>query len=105
MNRRSPNPISRAAPASADVGQGHHTRTRDLYYTRPARASPLTRRPHPCRALVEAAVHANRPNAPDLELYQAVRDRRDTTVARLSVARKIGKRAYHVLRELELAAA
>ena len=55
-------------------------------------------------ALVEAAVHANRPNAPDLELYQAVRDRRDTTVARLSVARKIGKRAYHVLRELELAA-
>jgi transposase len=56
-------------------------------------------------ALVEAAVHANRPNAPDLELYEAVRDRRDTTVARLSVARKIGKRAYHVLRELELAAA
>jgi len=43
-------------------------------------------------ALVEAAVHANRPNAPDLELDQAVRDRRDTTVARLSV-------------ELELAAA
>ena len=56
------------------------------------------------QALVEAAVHANRRNAPDLELYEAVRDRRDTTVARLSVARKIGKRAYHVLRELELAA-
>jgi transposase len=56
-------------------------------------------------ALTEAAVHANRRNAPDLELYEAVRDRRDTTVARLSVARKIGKRAYHVLRELELAAA
>jgi transposase len=55
-------------------------------------------------ALVEAAVHANRPKAADLELYEQVRDRRDTTVARLSVARKIGKRAYHVLRELELAA-
>jgi hypothetical protein len=31
--------------------------------------------------------------------------RRDTTVARLTVARKIGKRAFHVLRELELASA
>src|SRR2546428_127068 len=31
MNRRSPDPISCAAPASADVGQGHPTRTRDLY--------------------------------------------------------------------------
>jgi hypothetical protein len=34
-----------------------------------------------------------------------VRERRNATVARLTVARKIGKRAYHVLRELELAAA
>jgi transposase len=56
-------------------------------------------------ALVEAAVHANQRNAPDVTHYRAVRDRRDTTVARLSVARKIGKRVYHTLRELELAAA
>ncbi len=61
--------------------------------------------PHLRWALVEVAVHANRDGAPDAELYRTVRDRRDATVARLSVARKIGKRAYHALRELELAAA
>jgi len=59
--------------------------------------------PHPRWALVEAAVHAHRTSAPDLALYRATRERRDTTVARLTVARKIGKRAYHALRELELA--
>jgi hypothetical protein len=41
-------------------------------------------------------------SAPDLALYRATRERRDTTVARLTVARKIGKRAFHALRELEL---
>jgi transposase len=61
--------------------------------------------PHLRWALVEAAVHANRRRAPDLAHYQAVRERRDTTVARLSVARKIGKRVHHTLREVELAAA
>lgn len=61
--------------------------------------------PHPRWALVEVAVHASRESAPDVELYRAVRERRDATVARLTVARKIGKRAYHALRELELAAA
>lgn len=61
--------------------------------------------PHLRWALVEAALHANQRTAPDLAHYRAVRDRRDGTVARLSVARKIGKRAYHTLRELELAAA
>src|SRR5947209_9368247 len=59
--------------------------------------------PHLRWALVEAAVHANNGKAPDLALYRAVRERRDTTVARLTVARKIGKRVYHTLRELELA--
>jgi transposase len=57
--------------------------------------------PHLRWALVEAAVHAHRSSAPDLELYRATRDRRDSTIARLTVARKIGKRAYHALRELE----
>jgi transposase len=56
-------------------------------------------------ALVEAAVHAHRSTAPDLELYRTIRQRRDSTVARLTIARKIGKRVYHALRELELAAA
>jgi hypothetical protein len=49
-------------------------------------------------------VHAHRSTAPDLALYRATRDRRDATIARLTVARKIGKRAYHALRELERAA-
>ena len=59
--------------------------------------------PHLRWALVEAAVHAHRATAPDLALYRG--QRRDTTVARLTVARKIGKRAFHALRELELATA
>jgi transposase len=61
--------------------------------------------PHLRWALVEVAVHASRETAPDVAYYRTVRERRDATVARLSVARKIGKRAYHTLRELELAAA
>ena len=61
--------------------------------------------PHLRWALVEAAVHAHRPTAPDLALYRATRERQHTAAARLTVARKIGKRAFHALRELELAAA
>jgi transposase len=59
--------------------------------------------PHLRWALVEAAVHAHRTSAPDLALYRATRARRDTSAARLTVARKIGKRAFHALQELELA--
>ena len=59
--------------------------------------------PHLRWALVEAAVHAHRPTAPDLALYRATRERRDTSVARLTIALKIGKGAFHALRELELA--
>lgn len=55
-------------------------------------------------ALVEAAVHAHRTTAPDFELYRTIRQRRDATVARLTIARKIGRRVYHVLREVEPAA-
>ena len=61
--------------------------------------------PHLRWALNEAAVHAHRPTAPDLALYRATRERRNTAVARLTIARKIGKRAFHALREFELAAA
>jgi hypothetical protein len=39
--------------ASAHVGQGHHTRIRADYRTRSGRPPPLTRRPLPCRALVD----------------------------------------------------
>jgi len=38
-----------------------------------------------------------------VQAYRPTRQRRDATVARLTVARKIGKRAFHTLRELELA--
>jgi hypothetical protein len=48
-------------------------------------------------------VHAHRQTAPDRQLYHATRERCDATVARLTVARKIGKRAYHA--QLERAAA
>jgi hypothetical protein len=100
MNRRSPDPISRAATASADVGQGHPPRTRDRHRTQPARASPLTRRPHPCRALFEAAQQACRPASPDYQYYRQVARRIDHNRACLSVARKLCRRAYHILREL-----
>jgi hypothetical protein len=60
MNRRSPDPISCAAEARADVGQGHPTRIQHVYRMRTARPPPLTRRPLPCRALIEATSHASR---------------------------------------------
>jgi hypothetical protein len=100
MNRRSPNPISCAAPASADVGQGHHTRTRNVCRTRPGRPPPSTRRPHPCRALFEAAQSAARAGSPDHGYYLQVAGRIDHNRACLSVARKLCRRAYHILREL-----
>jgi hypothetical protein len=100
MNRRSPNPISRAATVSADVGQGHPPRIHDVSHTRAARASPLTRRPHPCRALFEAAQQACRPASPDHDYYRQVTRRIDHNRACLSVARKLCRRAYHILREL-----
>src|SRR6266536_2433715 len=103
----------------AEIGQARHLQRADQI-TRLAGLDPVvdesgdTRRrgklakagsPHLRRARNEAAVHAHRPTAPDLALSRATRERRDTTVARPTVARKIGKRAFHVLRELELASA
>jgi len=102
----------------AEIGQARHLQRADQI-TRLAGLDPVvdesgdTRRrgklakagsPHLRRARNEAAVHAHRPTAPDLALSRATRERRDTTVARPTVARKIGKRAFHTPRELELAA-
>jgi transposase len=61
--------------------------------------------PHLRWALVEAAVHASRAAHPDHALHRQVATRADTTRARLSVARKVGRRAFHVLRQAELAQA
>ena len=49
-------------------------------------------------ALVEAAQHACRPSSPDHELYRRHNGHAGANPATLSVARKIGKRAFHVLR-------
>lgn len=59
--------------------------------------------PHLRWALVEAAIHARRVNHLDYELHRQVAQRAGATPARLTAARKIGRRAFHVLRELELA--
>ncbi len=51
-------------------------------------------------ALYESAKCAARPSAPDHGYYTAARDRRTAGLATLSVARKLARRCYHVLREL-----
>jgi len=56
-------------------------------------------------ALVEAAQHAQRANSPDRGLYTQAATRAGSKRAVLTVARKIGRRAYHVLDELETQAA
>ena len=56
-------------------------------------------------ALVQAAQHAPRERSPDRALYTAASGRCGSQRAKLTVARKIGRRAYHVLRELEEQAA
>src|SRR3989442_3299973 len=89
--------ITRLAGLDPVVDESGETRRRGHL----AKAGP----PHLRWALVEAAVHANRQSAPDVTVYRATRARRDATVARLTVARKIGKRVYHALREPELEAA
>jgi transposase len=56
-------------------------------------------------ALVQAAKHAHRPRHPEHRLYLEACGRVGSQRATLTVARKIGRRAYHLLRELEREAA
>jgi transposase len=51
-------------------------------------------------ALFEAAQSAARPSSPDRSYYLQVAERIDHNRACLSVARKLCRRAYHLLREL-----
>jgi transposase len=51
-------------------------------------------------ALFEAAQCAARPGSPDHSYFLQVKERVDTNRACLSVARKLCRRAYHILREL-----
>jgi transposase len=50
-------------------------------------------------ALVEAANHSHRTTSPDHALYSSTVKRCGRGRARLTVARKIARRAYHVLVE------
>jgi transposase len=56
-------------------------------------------------ALVQAAQHGSRASSPDQKLYRRQRGRNGSQRAKLTVARKIARRAYHVLHELEAQAA
>ena len=51
-------------------------------------------------ALYEAAQQATRQTSPDHHYFLQVRERTDHKSASLSVARKLCRRAYHILREL-----
>lgn len=52
-------------------------------------------------AVFEATMCAARPASPDYEYYRQAADRVGSNRARLSIARKILKRSYHLLRELD----
>ena len=100
MSRRSPHPTSCAATASAHVGQGRHTRSEAFPGTRRTRPPPLTHRPHPCRALVEAATHAC--TAPVYrDRYQRTKARigkqRGAKVAQVDLARRLAEAIWHML--------
>jgi transposase len=56
-------------------------------------------------ALVQAASNAHRRRSPDQPLYSAQRQRNGSQRARLTIARKIARRAYRLLSELETQAA
>jgi transposase len=55
-------------------------------------------------ALAEAAHHACQRRSPDHHLYLEVKGRRGAQRATLTVARKLARRAYHILNDLEQAA-
>jgi transposase len=67
------------------------------------RRGHLAKQGSPCLrwALVEAAQHGCRKSSPDHDLYVRVRGHAGANPATLTIARKIGKRAFHSLRELE----
>lgn len=71
------------------------------------RRGHLAKQGAPCLrwALVEAAQHACHKSSPDHELYLRARGHAGANPATLTIARKIGKRAFHALRELETQAA
>src|SRR3954452_10968681 len=93
--------VSRKAVRMAGIDIGVHRSDRR------ARAGKLTRQgsPHLRWALYEAALSACRPSSPDHADYLALKARGlSHTRASLTIARKLARRSYHVLRELGPAA-
>lgn len=52
-------------------------------------------------ALFEAGMAASRPSSPDRDYYQAVKQAHDGKVAAIAMARKLVRRCYHTLREMD----
>jgi transposase len=52
-------------------------------------------------ALYEAALYAARPSSPDHAYFSAVKQRLDGQLALLSMARKLARRCYHTLRNID----
>lgn len=52
-------------------------------------------------ALFEAGMCAARATSPDRAYYQAVKQRHDGKLAAISMARKLARRCYHILRSME----
>jgi hypothetical protein len=102
MSRRSPNPTSCAATASAHVGQGHPTRIEDVLRMRSGRPPPLTRRPLPCRALVEAAQKAATGGGPLRAAFERIAKRRGRNIAKVALARRMLTLCYYGLRDGEI---
>jgi hypothetical protein len=53
------------------------------------------------RALYEAAKNASHQRSPDHGYYAAVKHRHDGKLAAISMARKLARRCYHTLRNLD----
>jgi len=52
-------------------------------------------------ALFEAGMAASRVTSPDRAYYQAVKQRHDGKIAAISMARKLARRCYHTLRQMD----
>ena len=52
-------------------------------------------------ALFEAGMAASQATSPDRDYFRSVKQAHDGKLAAISVARKLARRCYHALRELE----
>ena len=100
-------PVREQRPVNAPRRSGWPASTSACTAQTAARVGKLTRQGSPQLrwALYEAALAACRPSSPDHADDQALKDRGlSHTRASLTIARKLARRSYHVLRELGPAA-